>query len=202
MTHILCFSLLQVNEADFHSLYARASQARRAKADAFRRREDQLRCLVGEALLRYALGTDGFTLLQGEFGKPYVKERPEVHFNISHSGPWVVLAYGDREVGIDIEQIHMDAGKEKLARRFFTETEQAWIFQNQADWGPRFFQIWTAKESYLKYLGTGLCKSLQSFDVLSMNFPHFFTQTLEDCCLTLCTEDAGFELELLSLEQL
>lgn len=202
MTRVLCFSLSQLDGEACNALYARASQSRRAKADAFRREVDKRRCLVGEALLRFSLGGADVTLLTGEFGKPCLKDQPEVHFNISHSGSWVVLALSDRAVGIDIEQLRMDPGKEKLARRFFTETEQAWIFQDDNARGPRFFQIWTAKESFLKYLGTGLSKPLQSFDVLSMDFPRFFTQTLEDCILTLCTEEDGFELEMVSWDML
>ena len=203
MTRILCCSLSQPDERAYCDLYRRASQSRREKADALRKAEDKFRCLIGEALLRRALGTGDFTLALGEFGKPYVNERPEIRFNISHSGSWVVLVLSRREVGIDIEQIRPDAKAEKLARRHFTPGEQDYVFEGaEGKLADRFFHIWTAKESYLKYLGTGLSKSLQSFDVLSMEFPHFFTQTLGDCCLTLCTEDSGYVLEQLSLEEL
>lgn len=203
MTSILCCSLSQADGQAFEDFYHRASPARRKKADALHHQKDKLRCLLGEVLLRRCLGTANFTLLQGEFGKPYVKERKDFHFNISHSGDFVVLAWGDKPVGIDIEQIRGDAKIEKLARRHFTQPEQDYVFRGEeAEKSHRFFQIWTAKESYLKYLGTGLSKSLQSFDVRSMDFPHFFTQTLGDCCLTLCTEDGEFQLELLEFSQL
>lgn len=203
MTRVLCVSLSRLEEQAYSNLYRRASQSRREKADTLRQPEDKYRCLLGEALLRYALGTDAFTLSQGEYGKPYAAEMPEIHFNISHSGPWVVLAISQREVGIDIEVIRPDIKTEKLARRHFTPGEQAYVFSGEeSQLADRFFRIWTAKESYLKYLGTGLSRSLQSVDVISMDFPHFFTQTLEDCRLTLCTEDTTFALEQLSPEQL
>lgn len=203
MARILCFSLSQLDGQGYQALYRRASQSRREKADSFRLTTDKYRCLVGEALLRQTLGTDEFTLALGEYGKPYVAEQPDFHFNLSHSGDWVVLACSDREVGIDIEQIRADAKIEKLARRHFTPGEQNYVFSDgESHMADRFFRIWTAKESYLKYLGTGLSKSLQSFNVLSMEFPHFFTQTLEGCCLTLCTEDTGYQIEQLSWEQL
>ena len=45
--------------------------------------------------------------------------------------------------------------------------EQEYIFsvKNDAEKAARFTEIWTLKESYLKYLGCGLSQSLESFAV-------------------------------------
>lgn len=204
MAHILC---LKITGADYAALYAQASPERRARADRYLRREDGLRCLAAEALLRYgvrqALGLQNFTLEKGPQGKPFLAGREDFHFNLSHSGQWVVLAWGGSPVGVDVEEVRMDRGREALAHRFFTPEEQDYVFRQEDSRDTRFYEIWTGKESYLKYLGTGLRKSLLSFSVLSLEalrFHRFFLP--EGYCLTLCTQEETCTLEKLGPDRL
>ena len=201
-TQTLCFNIAHLDESAYARLYQQASSYRRQKADRYLRREDKLRCIAADALLRYALGGGDFTEVREGCGKPYLQNRPDFHYNLSHSGPWVVLAFGAEEVGIDVEETKMDAGKEKLARRYFTQAEQDYIFHREEGRDIRFFEIWTAKESYVKYLGTGLQKSLSSFDVISMESPHFHTRRLGNCTLTLCTNGSEICITEVTLPQL
>lgn len=55
--------------------------------------------------------------------------------------------------------------REKVAKRYFTEREQKYIFDSQ-DKDIAFYYIWTRKEAYLKKTGDGLSKKLISFEVL------------------------------------
>jgi 4'-phosphopantetheinyl transferase len=110
----------------------------------------------------------------------------------------VVIAYGESPVGVDVERIRMDSGKENIARRYFTPEEQEYLFSaGEAEKAERFFEIWTAKESYLKYLGTGLRRSLNSFSVVPDGTGlgvRFTGRWLGDSYLTVCTrqEDITF----------
>lgn len=205
MISVYAVDISTMSPMTYETLYAAASQERRQRADQCRDREDAACCLTAEALLRFALkahlSLTCYELEYGSHGKPGVKGHEEFCFNLSHSGHWVVLACGDTPVGIDVEKLRMDAKKERIARRFFTAKEQNFIFcDDETD--RRFFQIWTAKESYLKYLGKGLQKSLDSFCVCTMENPHFFTNWLDDSCMTLCTTDTAYQLEQLRTEQL
>lgn len=207
MAHIICTNISDVRVEVWEKLYARAAAERRAKADRYRRREDKLRCIAADALLRCAvermLGIRDFSVEHGSYGKPRLKTTEPFCYNLSHSGSWVVIAFGETEVGIDVEEIQMDAGKESIARRYFTAEEQAYVFSSEEERGQRFFQVWTGKESYLKYLGTGLCKPLESFSVLSLEKPRLTFHLLEGGYgMTLCSEDGENTLEQLSLEQL
>ena len=97
-------------------------------------------------------------------GKPFLKDIP-VHFNISHSGDWVVAAFSDDIVGIDVELIHNV--NYDIASRFFSVKEFNDLF-SIIDEGTKklyFFNLWTLKESYLKLIGTGLTKPLNTFTV-------------------------------------
>lgn len=204
MTQIRCFDISQLKPGDYERLYALASSDRKSRADRYIKREDSIRCVVADALLRQVPGFDAACLTRTEAGKPYLKDRKRSHFNISHSGRWVVIAWGDSPLGIDVEQIQMDQGKEALARRFFRFDEQAYVFSASGeDRAKRFFRIWTMKESYLKYLGTGIDRPLNGFSVLHDRLGVTLSSDfLPDACMTLCAEDDLLNCRMLTLSQL
>lgn len=204
MTHILTMNDSAVTENDYRRLYLLSDQYRRRKADRYLRQEDRIRCVCAGLLLRFALGKADFEIETAPNGKPRVKDCPDFHFNLSHSGNWVVIAYGTSPVGVDVEQIHWDSGKDNLARRFFTADEQAYVFHgHEQGRAERFFEIWTAKEGYLKYLGTGLHKALDSFSVLQLKSPNRFSFQPEDgYSLTLWTADAAYDVIEVSVAEL
>lgn len=204
MTHILMMNIADVTDNDYLRLYRQSDRSRQSRADRYLRRDDKVRCICAGVLLRFALGKDDFEIETGTFGKPMVKDMPDFYYNLSHSGNWVVIAYGNCPVGIDVEQIQWDPGKENLARRFFAADEQEFVFgQGSQGIGERFYEIWTAKEGYLKYLGTGLGKSLNSFSVLQLQSPNRFTLHPDpEYSLSLWTDAEGYDLKYLSISQL
>ena len=205
MVQILCTDISSVDQGAYQQLYAAASCSRRERADRYRNFSDAVRCLAGEMLLRQALNAvfgqwEVFSLAQTEHGKPYVVNQPDFHFSISHSGNWVVLAYGRTEVGVDVQDINSKKNTEAVARRFFTEEEQQYL-TSQPDPALAFSRIWTGKESYLKYLGTGLAKSLTSFSVLSPDEGiHYFWETQDGCSLCLCTREESYNLRFVDIK--
>ncbi len=97
-----------------------------------------------------------------EQGKPYVRELPEIHFSISHSGGIWVCAVSSAEVGLDL-QVRYAGDGEKLARRFFHPSEVCWLEIHGFD---QFSRLWAYKESYVKYTGVGLKDGLDYFSVV------------------------------------
>lgn len=176
MIFVNCLDISEVNPELYKRFYDAASPQRRQKADGYRCPEDAVRCILAETLLRFSLkeacGFAGEIVMQyNEYGKPFVKDLENFAYNISHSGKWVVAAYvccrGDVSIGVDVERIREPADHEKLANRFFHEREREYIFSaaDKKEKARRFTEVWTLKESYVKYLGTGLSKSLESFAV-------------------------------------
>lgn len=109
-------------------------------------------CLGGEVKVEYA-----------QWEKPRLIKPEGWCFNLSHSGEWTVLALSNGEVGVDIQQVKpVDM---RLATRFFTESEQTEIENAGENAQELFYRIWTIKESYLKALGVGLSRPLNSFTV-------------------------------------
>ena len=87
----------------------------------------------------------------GQQGKPYLENGP--CFSISHSRGNIAVAVSRREVGLDMEQVRHY--HEKLPRRIFSKEELLW-FEGRGQTKIDFFTLWTLKESYYKFLGTGL----------------------------------------------
>lgn len=102
-------------------------------------------------------------LVYNEFGKPSLK-RKDIFYNISHSGKYVTCAISNKIVGIDIQK-HIEKFEEIIS--FFSISEKEYLasipFQKLLI--KEFFKIWTVKESYVKFLGRGLYKELDSFSL-------------------------------------
>lgn len=147
-------------EEDLHDvydrLYAIASQERRDKARRYHLAEDGLRCLLAGALLGYAWrkakGAIPMPPIEvNAYGKPLVMGAEDFCYNVSHGGNWVVLAWDTQPVGVDVEYVHPTRDVAALAQKYFSAEERAWAGETP----DGFYRLWTAKESYLKYRGTG-----------------------------------------------
>lgn len=121
-------------------------------------------------------------------GKPYLKNN-SVHFNISHSGKYVVIAVSTDEIGIDIEK----ASEKNLicSKRVFTSDEQEWVGEDT----DRFSVLWTLKESVMKTLGEGLRLGAKDFDVM----PFLHNESITVNGIKLYAQTAFYDSYALSL---
>ncbi|MBT5902114.1 MAG: 4'-phosphopantetheinyl transferase superfamily protein [Opitutaceae bacterium] len=148
----------------------------REKIQRKHRREDADREAVARVGLRVLLGgylsqePREISFAAEMKGKPVLGEShrgvPRVEFNVSHSGAWVMMAFSPgMPLGIDVEQ-HREIERDELVSGFFSAPEQAsWATISMDHQRQVFFEAWTRKESYLKGLGVGLMKALDSFAV-------------------------------------
>ena len=114
------------------------------KALRFKNEKDQIRSLLSSYLINQLSNEP---LLFNEMGKPYYENGP--HFNVSHSGKYVMMAVSTREIGIDIEEnIPKDTS---LLTKIFNEAE-AKMIKEHAD----FYYLWCAKESLIKCMGSSI----------------------------------------------
>lgn len=137
--------------------------------------------MIAEKLLETALRKEyNITLsyeprAEGEHGKPFLSYRPSLHYNISHSGEYVVCILADQEVGIDV-QIHRKANYERMLKRMVPEDEYNEILAS-ADMQERFFEQWVLREAYIKWTGEGLSRDLRT---ISMNEGSSMLLDMED----------------------
>ena len=100
---------------------------------------------------------------EGEHGKPFLSYRPSLHYNISHSGDYVVCLLADQEVGIDV-QVHRKANYERMLRRMVPEAQYDELLAG-ADAEKKFFEQWVRREAYIKWTGEGLSRDLRSISM-------------------------------------
>ncbi|WP_025676414.1 4'-phosphopantetheinyl transferase family protein [Paenibacillus polymyxa] len=155
-------------ENHYELLVNRVSLAKQHKLDRFLHREDALRGLYADVLLRWLacrqlkIPNASLQFTYNAFGKPSLLNAPVFHFNVSHSGKWVVCAIDDHPLGIDIEQLRpIDF---EVGRVCFSDTEyDALMHQDAESRLSYFYDLWTLKESFVKAEGQGLTLPLKSF---------------------------------------
>lgn len=122
-----------------------------------------------------------------ERGKPYLKDLPNIHFNLSHCRAAAVCAIGDQPVGIDVETIR--PFRDALARHVLSDHEyRRTIRSSRPD--EEFIRLWTMKESLLKLTGRGIFTNLRDLLQEAKGY-RFQTQCHTTFILTYCTKVAN-----------
>ena len=163
-----------LTQSEFGALLSIVSPEKQARIKKCRFFRDAQNCLLGDVLARTEicraanLANKELKFLENEYGKPFLADRAHIHFNISHTKNYVACALSDEPVGIDIEQIKPE--NPKIAERFFSPAERAYIAANNRanDKNSKmvaFYEVWTKKESRIKWEGKGLYMPLSSFCV-------------------------------------
>lgn len=206
MLKVYCRSSLNADLSDVP-----LSEYRRRKMQSAKP-QDKLRCgLCLEALLNRAArdNLDGYeipvSIVTNENGKPYLSDNA-MFFSLSDTDTFCICAVSDSEIGADVQKIV--GGREKLAERFFSE-EEIKLIKNSENHNEMFSLLWALKESYIKFLGLGLSKALNSFSVIPNNDGtavlsgtekcRFFWRRWEDRYISICTEKSTEKPEYIFL---
>lgn len=100
-----------IDTKDYNMLLSLVSNEKRSKINRFRLVKDAYRALLGDALIRTAIMSrlgvpnESITFNYNEYGKPTLARCEGLHFNLSHSGDWIVAFISTYEVGIDVEEV-------------------------------------------------------------------------------------------------
>ena len=145
----------ELDREAFISLLLVLDECKRKRVLSYRKREDQIRCILADNLARYLIareyGAKSKDILfeYNEYGKPLVKGKKECYFNISHSGEYVICAISHTVVGCDIQ--HMQPCDIAIGNLIFTKQEQELVHSEED-----FYRMWTLKEALLKAIGVGI----------------------------------------------
>jgi 4'-phosphopantetheinyl transferase len=198
-----------VSPSQLNGLLQCVSEERGRRAGAYRFEADRRRCILAAALARYAACLETgcqnseISFVCNEHGKPGLRGGGGRQFNLAHSGDWVACGWSGREIGIDVQQ--MEAVDLQVARFAFHPKECEDLFSEREEGRQSlFYDIWTLKEAYVKYLGTGLSTPLDSFRFSardSFRFepsrpeaPNFFMYDIDAAHkMAVCTEDESVE---------
>lgn len=181
----------------------------------YKRKSDRDLKLSTHVLLRvmlhklYRMNLEEMYYKTNQFGKPFLPGS-SIHFNLSHSGSWGACVIDQTPIGVDIEEIlPIDINGMST---FFSRKEQLLLLQTpEKEKIELFYRLWTLKESYVKKLGLGLSKSIDSFTFhmssgvikVEDNYqplydqPHFFyEEQIEKLYkLTICAQHGNFPKE-------
>lgn len=183
------------------------SSERQNKIKRFRFEDDKKRSLYGELLVRaiyasiYDCESSRIKINYNDYGKPYIvsDSEPLLKYNLSHSGDWVLCGISDSEIGVDIERV--DNCMDGIAERFFTAEEQEYIRKRSKDDLEGFYQIWCAKECYMKWTGKGLAIPMDSFTCDIKRRTIFDNNLIQEVRLHTCALDKGYQIMICCEEQ-
>lgn len=140
------------------------SREERDRADSFRFETDRRRFVVARVLLRRLLSgctgvaPEAIAIVTDRFGKPRINHplKP-IHFNLSHSGDSALFAVSaDDPIGVDLEECLRADRLPDCAASYCSPRELKFVGHLPAGDRPRaLLRLWTAKEAFLKAVGTG-----------------------------------------------
>lgn len=183
-----------IDSSVYNNLLNIVSDFKRDRIGRFVKKEDAYRSLLSDVLVRLYIASkidrtpDEIVFLYNSFGKPYVDYNFGIHFNVSHSGRWIVCAFAGYPVGIDIEEIK-PIDLLGIGKRIFSDAENQ-IIKESCRPLHDFYELWSLKESYVKAVGTGLTKEFKSFTISKIanscsvvldqaEFGSYYAKTLE-----------------------
>lgn len=158
------------------ALEAMLSDDERARANRLRRSLDRARWIVARGMLRQLLSSylpakpAELRFRVGVRGKPALDlDSPgALRFNLSHSAEvWLLAVARGREVGVDVEYGATPRAWERIARRFFSASEQRALAAAPPERRRHaFLRIWTRREALGKALGEGVFHSRRDVDLV------------------------------------
>lgn len=149
------------------SFFLLLNEEEKKRANNYLQQKDSQRFIIARALLKILasqylnLSTAELTIQIGVNKKPFIQSVSSIplDYNISHSGNWIIMAFGNGPIGIDAEQIQTSFGFESLLPACFSIEEQKYI-QSQSNSRELFYRLWTRKESFVKATSRGLDETL------------------------------------------
>ena len=172
----------------FDHLVNQLSTREEERATGYRFPEDRRRFVCAHVFLRQVLGhhlgckPGEIVFHNNQWEKPALESPSgqELHFNLSHSEEIVLVAVNATgEVGVDVELVREVQDYDAIVRRQFSAPEQDHVLQ-ATDRMAAFFEIWTAKEAYIKGIGRGLFHPLKEFNVTPRHGPERELLRVED----------------------
>lgn len=148
MEHIIYFCKIADSDID-SQVVSHLPRERQGRIKSSLRKQKTLQLYVSSMLCGYVLQKHGRSyseVRRNAVGKPYIEG---LHFNLSHSGQYVVMSVSEHEVGIDIQQ--KITVSEVGAKAFFSDGELQRACRS--DFG--LAELWCRKEAFLKCTGNG-----------------------------------------------
>jgi 4'-phosphopantetheinyl transferase len=159
--------------SDLSHFYALLNPAEKEASSRIHADADRYRFIMARGATRMLLGAytrqkpETIQLLPGKNKKPFLQNRNRfnLHYNLSHSGKWILIAFGEGEIGVDIEEIKQNFNYTDLLPTCLTMEERQFVNESSEPL-QNFFSLWTRKEALLKATGLGITDELNYISCL------------------------------------
>ncbi|QWX82698.1 4'-phosphopantetheinyl transferase superfamily protein [Cellulophaga sp. HaHaR_3_176] len=141
------------------------------RASKYYHEHDSHRFIICRGLLKFILGDEtGMSASEIELKidsnkKPYLSTNPSIHFNVSHSKNYALIAVASQPVGVDIEYLAKDFNFSEIISTVFSVTEINEV-QKKDNNKRLLFKLWTRKEAIVKATGKGINDNIINIPVL------------------------------------
>ncbi len=130
-------------------------------------------------------------------GKPYIKNNQK-KFSFSYSNELAIVGISDYDLGIDVEKIR--AYDKNIINKIYSKSEFDFI-NNSNNKNYEFTKLWTYKEAFVKFKGTGIDKNFRKLNFIDNNsykYDTFFkTINYTNYIITVCSKDLNLEVEVI-----
>lgn len=127
--------------------------------------------LVSALENEYGIPAAEVRIEKDEKGKPYLEGYSDLYISISHSGPYIACAFGDKPVGVDTEMWKAHPKWRRIVGKMHLREREAFdracggaASEEAEEPVEAFCDLWVRKESFLKAIGEGLRIPLYAFD--------------------------------------
>ena len=127
--------------------------------------------LVSALENEYGIPAAEVRIEKDEKGKPYLEGYSDLYISISHSGPYIACAFGDKPVGVDTEMWKAHSKWRRIVDKMHLREREAFdracggaASEEAEEPVEAFCDLWVRKESFLKAIGEGLRIPLYAFD--------------------------------------
>jgi 4'-phosphopantetheinyl transferase len=144
--------------------FEQMSEQRKKYVNKFTVSRDRINGIMAYDLLKRGLAQEWGIItnpvfLYNRYGKPFLRDNPDIHFNLSHCSQAVACVISQHFVGVDVETIKpIDIS---VINYTCNEKEKKIIFSSLYP-DIEFAKLWTQKESYLKMLGIGINNDIRN----------------------------------------
>ncbi|MDR2538661.1 MAG: 4'-phosphopantetheinyl transferase superfamily protein [Bifidobacteriaceae bacterium] len=188
------FQPRDLTESNLNSLIHKLPDFRKRQAQQYYFSEDTWLSVTGFLLLAFALGYVPESFSYNQYGKP---ELEGVCFNISHTAGSACVLIDSQMCGVDIEKFTKTPPWE-IMPQVFTRGEISWIGREPL----KFWEVWTSKESWVKFWGKGLSFPIPLNECSVSGYPiqtFMLKEHLISACLMLRRGQSVSDIQLQSV---
>ena len=139
---------------------------------------------------KYDINNDNLNISYNKYKRPYLNIE-NIYYSNSYGENCAIIFISNNNIGVDIEKLKLP--NINLAKKFFTNKEFNYVFESYNLQKQRFFEIWTKKEAYIKYIGTGFYTKINSFDVINSKYSKLFNSfILNNHMVSICMNSKKF----------